>query len=733
MNNKLFFFQLGSFLYRFRKIVLFLFLAMTIALSFIAIKLPTILGGSGFEMDGSFKKVQNTLQQNFDAPKSTMILLFDSTEYAPEDEKYQLFVQDTLKKMDKIEEIYSITSPYESNGMIKDNIAYATLNFQKSQDDLKPALKQVRQQLDHQSTKDISVQLTGGPVIIEDMNKASQQSLAKAEMIGIPVALIILLLAFGSFVAAMIPLLIGFISVVVAMGLLYLLGVLFDLNLSVFLLNVVPMIGLALGIDFALLMVSRFREELTHTSVEQATTIVVGTAGRSIAFSGICVFLGLSGMLFIQIDLFQTVAIGGMIVVIISVLTAIIFLPTVLALLGEKINKWQIIKVKDSKQSFWHSFASFVMKRPIMSFLVTMVLLIVFMLPISDIRFNIPEADALPTSYESREAFETFEKTFHEDELYPVIMVLENKQDIMTEKGLEDLQQYIQAIEKEHVVKRVDSVFSYTDQTDPRTLLSLYENETTKQLISPALEASVHKNQAIVRTYINVDTTSTAAKDFVRKWEGSHGDLLVTIGGNTKFYQEIFDEIIEKVPYGALLIFVSTFFILLLAFRSVLIPLKAILMNVVSLTATFGILVYLFQKGHLGDPTDIALMIPVFIFGLVFGLSMDYEVFLISRMQEVYVQTRDNDQATLFGLTKTSKIITSAALIMIVITGAFAFTGIMPVKQMGVGVALAIFIDATLVRMILVPSLMKLLGDYNWWAPSFLQGDLYTKQMRKNR
>lgn len=218
MNNKLFFFQLGSFLYRFRKIVLFLFLAITIALSFIAIKLPTILGGSGFEMDGSFKKVQNTLQQNFDAPKSTMILLFDSTEYAPEDEKYQLFVQDTLKKMDKIEEIYSITSPYESNGMIKDNIAYATLNFQKSQDDLKPALKQVRQQLDHQSTKDISVQLTGGPVIIEDMNKASQQSLAKAEMIGIPVALIILLLAFGSFVAAMIPLLIGFISVVVAMG-----------------------------------------------------------------------------------------------------------------------------------------------------------------------------------------------------------------------------------------------------------------------------------------------------------------------------------------------------------------------------------------------------------------------------------------------------------------------------------------------------------------------------------
>lgn len=728
MNKKLFFFQLGSFLYRFRKIMFVFFLILTISLSFFAIKLPSILGGSGFEMDGSYEKVQNTLQEQFDSPKSNMIVLFDSKKYEPTDEEYQTFVKNTLYSLENVKDIESITSPYETKGMIQDHLAYASLNFDKSFDDLKPTIKDVRKKLDEQPHEEMTVKLTGGPVIAEDMNVASQKDLAKAEMIGLPVALVILLIAFGSLVAASIPLFIGFMSVVISMGLLYIFGTLFDLNLSVFLLNVVPMIGLALGIDFALLLVSRFREELQHTSVEQAVTIAVGTAGRSIAFSGICVFLGLSGMLFIQIDIFKTVAIGGMIVVIISVITAIFFLPTILALLGERINKWRILKVKDSNQSLWHSFAQFVMKRPVMMFLVTISVLVVFMLPISDIRFSIPDADALPESYESRQAFESFEQTFGEDELYPVIMIVETQEKIMTENGLSDLKQYIENIEKEKIINRIDSVFSYTEQNDVSQLLTLYENETTRELVEKAVNLSVNENQAVVRGYLNVPSTSKQAQDFVRKWEGDNDNVFVTIGGNTKFYQEIFDEIIEKVPYGATLIFISTFLILLIAFRSILIPLKAIAMNVISLTATFGILVYLFQEGHLGDPTDIALMIPVFIFGLVFGLSMDYEVFLISRIQEVYINTQDNDKATLIGLTKTSKIITSAALIMIVITGAFAFTGIMPVRQMGVGVALAIFIDATLVRMILVPSLMKVLGDYNWWAPHFIQGQLYEKQ-----
>ena len=192
--------------------------------------------------------------------------------------------------------------------------------------------------------------------------------------------------------------------------------------------------------------------------------------------------------------------------------------------------------------------------------------------------------------------------------------------------------------------------------------------------------------------------------------------MQASFGGPIKFEEEIFSEIFQKAPYGLLLIVVSTFFILMAAFRSLLIPIKAILMNILSLGCTFGILVWIFQQGHLGvDPVEIALILPVFVFTLVFGLSMDYEVFLISRIQEFYLKTGDNNEATILGLTYTSKIITSAAAIMIVVTGAFAFTGVMPVKQLGVGIAIAIFIDATIVRMVLVPALMKLLGDWNWW------------------
>ena len=194
--------------------------------------------------------------------------------------------------------------------------------------------------------------------------------------------------------------------------------------------------------------------------------------------------------------------------------------------------------------------------------------------------------------------------------------------------------------------------------------------------------------------------------------------LPFTMGGYPKFNQEIFDEVYDKIPFGLAIILGSTFIILLIAFQSILIPLKAILMNMFSLGAAFGIVVWIFQEGHFGiDPSLIGLMIPIIAFAVVFGLSMDYEVFLISRIHEEYLKTKDNNFATLEGLTITSKVITAAAAIMIVVTGAFAFTDIVPVKQIGIAVALSIFIDATLVRMILVPSLMKLLGDWNWWLP----------------
>jgi putative drug exporter of the RND superfamily len=716
MTTNRLFNKLGRFNYRFRKIIIIFWVVSALLLGLTATKLPSILSGSGFETEGSFSKVEAILQDDFHQPQSSMMLIFESENYSTSDEHFKVFVTETLQRLQDVDHLIEINSPIENEKMQKEHIAYAILGFDKSFSELKESILQIRSQLREED--DIKVGLTGGPVIAEDMNHASQHDLKKAEAIGIPAALIILLLAFGSIVAASIPLLIGLISVLCSMGLLYFFGV--EYNLSIFLLNVVPMIGLALGIDFALLLVSRFREELTLQSVGDAVIKSVETAGRSIAFSGICVFLGLSSMLFIQIDLFQTVAVGGMVVVIFSCLIALTFLPAVLGIIGPNINRFRILKVKEEGQSAWHRFAKFVMRRPVIMLLLASTIITIAIIPVSDLKLTIPEAESLPEDYESRIVFEKFKSTFGEQQLYPVTIIADSQEPIMTNQGIKDLQYLINTISDEKIINRVESIFSVTGLSSEQ-LMQTVQNEDLKAQIEPVLNQFVSEDKTILRAYLNVPSTAENAQDWVREWDGEKLGFTLILGGNTKFTQEIFDEIYDKVPYGLAYVLIATYFMLLLAFRSAFIPLKAIIMNAASLSATFGIIVWIFQEGHFVDPTGISLMIPVFTFGIVFGLSMDYEVFLISRIQEAYLDTKDNDFATLMGLTTTSKIITSAALIMIVVTGAFAFTGVTPVKQMGVSIALAIFIDATIVRMILVPSLMKLMGHWNWWAPKFMK------------
>lgn len=707
---------LGAFTYKFRKTIILTWLIAAVSLALFAVKLPGLLNGSGFEMDGEYAKVQDILQEDFGKAKSTMILLFESERVETDKPAYHSFVKQTLKQLENIDHLARVTSPLETKSHMKDRIAYATLSFNKGFDELKPAIEQIRDVL--HDGENIKVSLTGGPVIAEDLNRASQEDLAKAETIGVPAALIILILAFGGLVAAGLPLLIGLISVVSTAGITYFFGL--QMNLSVFLLNVIPMVGLALGIDFALLLVNRFREELENSPVKDAVITSIETAGRSIAFSGVCVFLGLSGMLFIQIDLFRTITLGGMTVVILSVLTALTFLPALLSVLGTKVNRLRLFKPNENKKSLWYRFARFVMKRPIIMLIAALIGLLAAMIPVNNLELTIPEAEALPEGDESRIAHETFVSAFGERNLQPVTMVVQSGEAIMTIEQLEQLEKLMSSVKENHIVQNINSIFTATNSTSPEKLHQLYERNKSRTKIQPAVESFISKSkkQTLLYVYLDADSTSENAKGWVRQFDTNQYGFKILLGGQTKFSQEIFDEIIDKIPYGLTVIFLSTYVILLLAFRSVLLPLKAILMNALSLSATFGLLVWLFQEGHLGDPTSIGLMIPVFIFALVFGLSMDYEVFLISRMQEYYEDTRDNDYAALMGLTTTSKIITSAAAIMIVVTGSFAFTQVAPVQQMGVGIALAIFLDATIVRMILVPSLMKLLGRWNWWVPS---------------
>ncbi|WP_416234869.1 MMPL family transporter [Priestia megaterium] len=350
--------KVANALYAGRKILLILWIILIVGFGFYAAKLPSVLGGNGFEMKGMYKDTEQLLVNKFDVSEAQIIVLFEKKD-GVSDSKFQQTIAQYMQKAKDKSDASKVDIPTASNKMIKGSTAYRIIHFNHDDGTMDKRVEKIRTL--SADEKEVSVKLTGGPIIEKDMNTASQADLAKAEAIGIPVALVVLLLAFGSVVAAAIPLMIGIVTVVTTMGVVYFFHPYTEL--SIFILNVIPMIGLALSIDFALLFINRFKEEIQTKSIEQAIKITIQTAGRSVIFSGLCVFIGLAGMLFIQVDIFQNVALGGMAVVFIAVFSALTLLPSILAILGTRINRLRILKVSEQGgQSRWRSFATFVMK-----------------------------------------------------------------------------------------------------------------------------------------------------------------------------------------------------------------------------------------------------------------------------------------------------------------------------------------------------------------------------------
>lgn len=691
----------SQFVIRFAKPIVAIWITLFIVLAFFAIQLPSKLEGDGFFYDGDHARVKDELSQNFGLPADNIFVVFENKS----DEE----INSILTTLSKIKEVDSVTSPLENESMTNGNFRYAQLNFDYGDKDYPTIVENIRD-----ITNDLDgVSITGGPVISNDINAASQKDLIQAEGIGLPIALIVLLLAFGTVVASLLPIIIGAVTVVVALGIMTLLGDV--VPLTIFVLNIVPMLGLALSIDFALLFINRYREERNQNSIEDSVKTAIQTAGRSIIFSAICVMIGLGAMVVIQVEIFQNIALGGSLVVALAVLSGLTLLPSAIYLLGDRLNKWQILRTKSSAGR-WQKFAGTVIKHPVKVIIISLLLFAVALIPIRDIELTIPSTDALPKSYESRAAYDKLDEQFGIGSEAQVFLLAEREDGWDNEDGLQKLYEIQETIKQDELV---------LDVTTPFTVANLDSVEAWQAVemqapgaLDEAKNAFIQGNQMYMLITLNATGASAEAQDYVR--ELADEDLGVEFGlaGLPKFNQEIFDEIAQKIMYALIIIMISTFIILMIAFKSILIPLKAIIMNILGLASTFGILVYIFQYGHFGLPEGtIVLIIPVLVFCLVFGLSMDYEVFLISRIQEEYDKGASNTRATIDGLVSTSKIITSAALIMIVLTGAFAFTDVMPVKQIGVGIAIAIAIDATIIRLMLVPSLMKLFGDWNWWLP----------------
>ncbi len=701
------FVKLGAASYRYPKTVLLGWLLLLVVIGPSSSKLSSVLKGHGLLADGAYTQVAHALSSRFGVPEEPVILVFQKKSAATE-LQFHRFIKLTLSGLADAKGLKSLISPWQQEGMLKPGAAYALLSFEQKPYEMKPVLDELRKLLP-QNEGISSIQLTGKSVVQVDVNQASQHDLRKAELIGLPIAFFILWYAFGGAASAIVPVIIGMFGVTAAMGLMALLGT--RLELSNFVLNVIPMAGLALSIDFALIIVSRFREELVKGSAELAMVTTMRTAGRAVLFSAASVFLGLMGLLFIRLPIFTTVALGAMTVIAVSVLLILTLLPALLALLTPTIQREIIrrnrrVKLTEWKRDSvhpvhpttipingWSKWAGFVMSRPVLMAGLVASLLLVCLLPLARMRISIPDASSLPSSYESRLAAETYGHYFDKpnSSLVPLIAVGHapafTKDDFAAASGL------IQQLSKDAAVLRVQ-------------------------------QPQVTGNLAFIQLTIEGSPDSKKAMDWVRRWEqeGQTSPLPFRVGGEAKYQQEVLDGLVKPIPAVITFICVSNFIVLFLAFRSVLIPLKAIAMNLLSLGASLGLLVWVFEKGHLGfEPYPIAIMIPVFVFGLVFGISMDYGVFLLSRIAESYRQTGDNDLAVHIGLSSSSRMITSAAAILIAVTLPFAAGEVVGVKQLGIGIAAAIFIDATLIRLILVPSLMKLLGGWNWWVPKWFQ------------
>ncbi|WP_042477127.1 MMPL family transporter [Bacillus ndiopicus] len=681
------------------KAIVSIWVIFFLVMGYFALQLPSKLQGDGFFVKDDHSRTMQELSDTFDLPAKTIFVLFEKK---TDDE-----ITTALKKLEKVDTIKEIVSPIGVEQLHKGDFAYAMLHFGNDVTDYFPVVDEIRDILAY----DDQISITGEPAISKDINVASQKDLMQAEAIGLPIALIVLLLAFGTVVASLLPIIIGAATVIVSFGVLTLFSGTFDL--SIFILNIVPMLGLALSIDFALLFINRYREERQTKNVEQAVQIAIQTAGRSIVFSALCVIIGLGAMVVIKVEIFQNIALGGSIVVFLAIISGLTLLPATIMLLGDRLNKWRLLRVTQTTTK-WQAFAAFVMRKPLLIIIVALTLLGTAIIPVKDMNLTIPSKESLPNAYESRTTFDKMEKEFDFGADAVVYLLAERPNGWDNEDGLTKILDIQKELENETLVKKVDSLFT-TAQIDS---VELWQAASANPQLQALQAHFIQDKKMYMAVHLDASGSSTEAQDFVRQWKDKDLGVSFTLAGAPKFNQEIFDEIASKIGLALIIIMITTFIILMIAFRSILIPVKAIIMNIIGLASTFGLIVYIFQYGHFGiEAGTVVLIMPVIVFCLVFGLSMDYEVFLISRIQEEYLKGADNTKATVDGLVSTSKIITSAALIMIVITGAFAFTDVMPVKQIGVGIAIAIAIDATVIRLMLVPSLMKLFGDWNWWLP----------------
>jgi uncharacterized membrane protein YdfJ with MMPL/SSD domain len=553
------------------------------------------------------------------------------------------------------------------------------------------------------------VTITGEFSADDDLNSLSQDDLREGELqFGLPAALIVLLLVFGAVVAGLVPLLLAVVSIIVALALTALLGQAFELSL--FVVNMLTGMGLALGIDYALFVVSRYREE--RAGGREKSEAIAGsgaTASRAVLFSGMAFVLAMLGMVLVPDTILRSLAVGAILVGGVSVIAALTLLPAVLGLLGDKVNALRIPILGRSAERgtategrFWSTVARAVMRRPAVSLVVSVALLLAAAAPVLDLNTGFAGIRTFPDRLPSKQGFIALQEEFGVGTTDSVQVVVDG--DVGSPAAAAAINRLERALRREPAFRQpgVDEF--------PKHRLAVVE----------ALVVGDSRDQRAI------DAVERLRDEVVpRAFAGVEADVLVT--GETAEIIDYFAMIDRWLPIVFAFVLGLSFILLTIAFRSLVVPLKAILLNLLSVGAAYGLIVLVFQKG-IGNELfgfqqvdTVEAWLPLFLFSVLFGLSMDYHVFLLSRIRERYNRTRDNSSAVLHAVGSTARLITGAALIIIAVFAGFARGDLVMFQQMGFGVAVALLLDATVVRSVLVPASMQLLGDWNWYLPRWLE------------
>jgi RND superfamily putative drug exporter len=740
----------GAFVYRFRRPIALLAVVIALASATLATQTASVLSSGGWlDANSESAAVSGRLDTEFGAGKSSVIALFRSQTPGADatSPAFQGAITTAISGLVSAPHVGAIIGYAETGDRrfvsSAGDAAYIVVQLDVTDEASVGVVDEIRAAI--VPPAGYTYQLTGYGPITKDSAEQSEKDLQKAEFVSLPVVAFVLILVFASIIAAGMPLLVAGLAIPSSLALIYLVAQ--QVEMSIFVLNIATMLGLALAIDYSLFIVSRFREELRRgRTVADAVERTVATAGKAVAFSGIAVAIGLSGLLLFEAPAIRSIGIAGALVVICSVVFALTFLPALLGMLGHRVNALSLGGLRDrirprsgaagpARAGRWERVAHAVMRRPLAVLVPTLAILLVVGSPFLRLEQGVPGAEIYPAGVESRDAYVALQTEFAPGETTPIVILADvtgAPTDLATIQAVDAYAARIAALEG---IDRVEGPFTIAD---PATGTALTPEQVAALYALPAGQRPAGID-ALLATYIRGTTvrldaisplapSKPAATSLIPQIRAiAPGTGITTqVGGSAAIGHDFLVSQGERAPYAVGLTLLASAVILFLLFGSLIIPIKAVIMTLLSITASFGAMVWIFQEGNLADIlhfTPLGYTIagnPIIMFSVIFGLSMDYEVLLLSRIQEAYRRTGDNTASVAEGLSRTAGVITGAALIMVSVFAAFALAEIITIKSIGVGMAIAVAVDATIIRVLLVPATMRLMGTWNWWAPAFL-------------